>query len=83
MLRDKYLEFDCDFGLQIEDYLTDYLCGKIQINQETKTKFTMQPHLINSLVENLEKYPTMRTRKVDYVMQSEYRSGGQHSFALD
>ena len=42
---------NCDFGLKIEDNLTDYLSCKIQINQETKTTFVMQPHLINSLIE--------------------------------
>ena len=43
---------NCDFGLKIEDNLTDYLSCKIQINQQTKTTYVMQPHLINSLIEN-------------------------------
>ena len=42
---------NCDFGLKIEDNLTDYLSCKIQINQETKTIFVIKPHLINSLNE--------------------------------
>ena len=42
---------NCDFGLKIEDNLTDYLSCKIQINQQTKTTYVMQPHLINSLIE--------------------------------
>ena len=37
---------NCDFGLKIEDNLTDYLSCKIQINQETKTTYLMQPHLM-------------------------------------
>ena len=44
---------NCDFGLKIEDNLTDYLSCKFQINQETKTTFVMQPHLINSLIEKI------------------------------
>ena len=46
---------NCDFGLKIEDNLTDYLSCKIQINQQTKTTYVMQPHLINSLIEKFEK----------------------------
>jgi hypothetical protein len=40
---------NCDFGLKIEDSLTDYLSCKSQINQATKTPYIMQPHLIKSL----------------------------------
>ena len=42
---------NCDFGLKIEDNLTDYLSCKIQINQATKTTYIMQPHLIKSLID--------------------------------
>ena len=35
-----------DFVLKIEDNLTDYLSCKIQINQETKTTYLIQPHLM-------------------------------------
>jgi hypothetical protein len=42
---------NCDFGLKIEDSLTDYLSCKIQINQATKTTYIMQPHLIKSLID--------------------------------
>ena len=42
-----------DFGLKIEDYLTDYLSYKIQINQEINTTNLMQPHLINRLIEKI------------------------------
>jgi hypothetical protein len=34
---------NCDFGLKIEDSLTDYLSCKIQINQATKTTYIMEP----------------------------------------
>jgi hypothetical protein len=44
-----------DFGLKIEDNLTDYLSCKIQINQATKTTHVMQPHQIKVLLINLEK----------------------------
>jgi hypothetical protein len=44
---------NCDLGLKMEDNLTDYLRCKIQINQETKTIFAMQSHLINSLIEKI------------------------------
>jgi Reverse transcriptase (RNA-dependent DNA polymerase) len=44
---------NCDFGLKIEDNLTDYLSCKILINQATKSTCTMQPHLIKSLIDNV------------------------------
>ena len=57
-----------DFGLKIEDNLTDSLSCEIQINPEIKTTFVMQPHLINSLIEkfgeevmNLSNYGTPGT----------------------
>ena len=42
---------NCNFVLKIEDNLTDYLSCKIQINQESKTTFSMQSHFINHLTE--------------------------------
>ena len=44
---------NCNFGLKIENNLTDYSSCMIQINQETKTTFVMQPHLINRLIEKI------------------------------
>jgi hypothetical protein len=38
-----------DFGLKIENHLTDYLSCQIIANFETKTLFIMQPHLIENL----------------------------------
>jgi hypothetical protein len=59
---------NCNFGLKIEDNLTDYLSCKIQINQTTITTCIMQPHLIKSLidkfgeeVEDLCNYGTLGT----------------------
>jgi hypothetical protein len=79
----NYLKNDYDFGLQIEDYLTDYLCGKFQINQETKTKFTMQPHLINSLVEKSGEVPNNEDKKSSLCHAMKIQIRGQYSFALD
>ena len=65
---------NCDFGLKVEDNLTDYLSCKININQDTKTTFVMQPHLINSLIEkfgeevmNLSNYATPGTPRFKIV----------------
>jgi hypothetical protein len=42
---------NCDFGLKIEDNLTDYLSCKIQINQATKTTYLTQPCLIKCPID--------------------------------
>jgi hypothetical protein len=43
------------FGLKIASDLKDYLNFRILTDYERKTKFVMQPHLINNLKEKLEK----------------------------
>jgi hypothetical protein len=43
------------FGLKVANDLKDYLSCRILTDYERKTKFVMQPHLINNLKEKFEK----------------------------
>jgi hypothetical protein len=54
-----------NFGLKVEDHLTDYLSCQIITNLDDKTLFIMQPHLIKNLevefgaeIVNLSNYGT-------------------------
>jgi hypothetical protein len=67
-----------NFGLKVEDHLTDYLSCRIITNFDNKTLFIMQPHLIKNLetkfgaeIMNLSNYGTPGTPHFKIVRSSE------------
>jgi hypothetical protein len=67
-----------NFGLKVEDHLTDYLSCRIITNLDDKTLFIMQPHLIKNLevkfgaeIVNLSNYGTPGTPCFKIVRPSE------------
>jgi histone deacetylase 1/2 len=63
-----------NFGLKVEDHLTDYLSCQIITNLDDKTLFIMQPHLIKNLetkfgaeIMNLSNYGTPGTPRFKIV----------------
>jgi hypothetical protein len=67
-----------NFGLKVEDHVSDYLSCRIITNLENKTLFIMQPHLIKNLevkfgaeVVNLSNYGMAGTPRFKIVRPSE------------